>query len=84
MPNASNLLYTMLVVVFLVSCQENHRNNTQKTESGIRLVGRYEVVESKMKYIVYREVDGGFVYYKHHKRQFRNCGLSSAVSSWTD
>lgn len=59
MPNASNLLYTILVAVFLVGCQGNHRDNTQKTESGINLVGRYEVTENNMKYIVYREVDGG-------------------------
>ena len=59
MPNASNLLYTMLVAVFFVGCQENHRDNTQRTDSGISLVGKYEVVENKMKYIVYREVDGG-------------------------
>ena len=50
-------LYAMLAVV-LSSCTE-HRDNTHKTESGISLVGRYEVSESGMKYIVYREVDGG-------------------------
>lgn len=59
MRNASNLLYTMLIAVFLIGCQRNHRDNTQRTDSGIHLVGRYEVVENKMKYIIYREVDGG-------------------------
>ena len=54
-----NLLYTMLVAVFLIGCNENHRDNTHRTDSGIYLVGRYEVTENKMKYIVYREVDGG-------------------------
>ena len=50
-------VYVMLAVV-LSSCTE-HRDNTHRTESGISLVGRYEVSESGMRYIVYREVDGG-------------------------
>lgn len=58
----SNLAKLMLVAVLFfsfTSCNQSHRDNTQKTESGISLVGRYEVIENNMKYIVYREVDGG-------------------------
>jgi len=47
-----------MLAVVLSSCTK-HRDNTNETESGISLVGRYEVSESGMKYIVYREVDGG-------------------------
>lgn len=47
----------LLVAIFLVGCEGTQ--NTQKIENGISFVGRYEVVESKMKYIVYREADGG-------------------------
>ena len=55
----SNACKLVLVAVLLTSCNQYHRDNTQKTESGISLVGRYEVIENNMKYIVYREVDGG-------------------------
>ena len=55
----SNACKLVLVAVLLTSCNQSHRDNTQKTESGIYLVGRYEVIENNMKYIVYREVDGG-------------------------
>lgn len=51
-------LYAILAVV-LSSCTEQRRDNTNRTESGIRFVGKYEVSESGMKYILYREVDGG-------------------------
>ena len=58
-------VYAMLAVV-LSSCTE-HRDNIHRTESGsnsavesgIALVGRYEVTESGMRYIVYREISGG-------------------------
>jgi len=59
--NCFALAYVLLVAVFFVGCETTHRNNTQKTESGIPLCGRYEVVENKMKYIVYRNDGGLFV-----------------------
>lgn len=50
----------VLAAVLLASCGlDTHRDDTQKNDSGIGLVGRYEVMENGMKYIVYREVDGG-------------------------
>jgi hypothetical protein len=49
----------MLAAVFLSSCDNSYRDNTKRTESGINFVGRYEIIENDMKYVVYREVDGG-------------------------
>ena len=47
-----------MLIILLSSCTENI-DNTQKTESGISLIGKYEVLENGMRYIVYREIDGG-------------------------
>ena len=55
--------YTLLACVF-ISCgnrttEQTPTNNVNKKDSGIRFVGRYEIEEGGMKYVVYREVDGG-------------------------
>ena len=59
----SYALYTLLACVF-ISCgnqtdEQTPTNNVKKKDSGINFVGRYEIEEGGMKYIVYREVDGG-------------------------
>jgi len=58
----SYALYILLSCVF-ISCgnrtTEQATNNAKQKDSGIRFVGRYEIEEGGMKYIVYREVDGG-------------------------
>lgn len=51
-------VFTIAVAVVLYSCTEK-RNGVHKTESGIGLVERYEVNEGGMRYILYREIDGG-------------------------
>ena len=59
----SYALYTLLACVF-ISCsnqttEQAPTNNVKKKDSGISYVGRYEIEEGGMKYVVYREVDGG-------------------------
>ena len=56
-------LYAVLACVF-ISCggektQDKPTNNVIKKDSGISFVGRYEIEEGGMKYLVYREVKGG-------------------------
>lgn len=59
----SYALYTLLACVFISCSNQNTEqaptNNVKKKDSGIFFVGRYEIEEGGMKYIVYREVDGG-------------------------
>lgn len=50
------LFITLTIALF--SCTIP-KDNTHKTESGISFVSRYEILETGMKYIMYREVDGG-------------------------
>ena len=57
------VFYTLLVCVF-ISCSnptadQMPTNNVKKKRSGISFIGRYEIEEGGMKYVVYREVDGG-------------------------
>ena len=59
----SYAIYIVLACVF-ISCggentQDKPTNNVIKKDSGISFVGRYEIEEGGMKYIVYREADGG-------------------------
>ena len=59
----SYTLYILLACVF-ISCggentQDKPINNVIKKDSGISFVGRYEIEEGGMKYVVYREIDGG-------------------------
>ena len=56
-------LYAVLACVF-ISCENQTTeqaptNNVKKKDSGINFVGRYEIEEGGMKYVVYRELDGG-------------------------
>jgi len=57
------MLYILLACVF-ISCdnqttKERPTNNVKQKDSGIKFVGRYEIEEGGMKYVVYREIDGG-------------------------
>jgi len=59
----SYAIYIVLACVF-ISCggentQDKHTNNVIKKDSGISFVGRYEIEEGGMKYVVYREGHGG-------------------------
>ena len=59
----SYALYTLLACVF-ISCsnqttEQTPTNKVTKKDSGIIFVGRYEIEEGGMKYVVYREIDGG-------------------------
>ena len=47
----------LLAGLLLAGCQQ--RDNTKRVESGITFVGRYEITEGGMRYVLYREVDGG-------------------------
>ena len=56
-------LYAVVVCVFL-SCsdqttEEEPTNKVKEKDSGISFVGRYEIEEGGMKYVVYREISGG-------------------------
>lgn len=55
----SYALYTLLACVFISCGNQAPTNNAKQKDSGIRFVGRYEIEEGGMKYVVYREVDGG-------------------------
>ena len=58
-------LYALLACVF-ISCSHSSQEQVSveplgitQQESGISFVGKYEVMEHGMKYVIYREVDGG-------------------------
>ena len=56
-------LYALLACVF-ISCSSPKQESVEKLEiiqqeSGISFVGKYEVMEHGMKYVIYRECDGG-------------------------
>lgn len=55
------LIIIAFAITILSSCikRKGGLESTVQTESGITLVGKYKILESGMKYIIYREVDGG-------------------------
>lgn len=73
--NRLKYMCTVLVCIFMLSCSESTNNTSEKkpepepkvltnvllNHSGMRYINRYDFEEAGMRYVVYREVDGGLI-----------------------